>query len=243
MTSTLVRKIVRIDESKCDGCGLCVPACHEGAIAIVDGKARLIGEVYCDGLSDCLGECPRDAITIEEREAEAYDSAAVASLLERKDNGAQRPPVAPHGCPGAAAATLRPTAPAPAGEAGSPPSPSQLTNWPVQLHLVSPGAPYLRGAPLLIAADCVPFAYADFHRKVLQGRICLIGCPKLDDGQAYVEKLAAIFTANDTPSADIAYMEVSCCHGLVRIVEQAIALSGKIVPLSLIEIGVRGDIC
>jgi len=234
-----VRRIVHIDEEKCNGCGLCVPACHEGAIRIVDGKARLVDDILCDGIGDCLGECPQDAITIEEREAEAYDVEAVKVNL-----AADRPAATdvPHtGCPSARAWSREPAAPAvPLGDAEA--SPSQLSNWPVQLHLVPPAAPYLRGARLLICADCVPFAYADFHRDLLSGRVLVIGCPKLDDGQLYVDKLTALVAQNELESVDIAFMEVPCCFGLVQIVRHAVAQSGKDVPVRLTRIGIQGGV-
>jgi len=242
------RKIIKIDEDKCDGCGQCVPACPEGALQIVEGKARLVSDVYCDGLGACLGECPRGAISIEEREAEAFDEKAVHERL-KAERSATKPlsqaRLAPAfgGCPGAAARTIERVAPATSSQTvGETPAPSTLTNWPVQLHLVPTHAPYLEGAKLLIAADCVPFAFADFHRELLAGRTLVIGCPKLDDVEAYVEKLAEILRVNDVASIDVAYMEVPCCFGLVRLVRTALADSGKDIPLHLIKIGIGGEI-
>lgn len=236
-----LRKIVLIDEDKCNGCGVCVPACHEGAIEVIDGKARIVADVYCDGLGACLGECPQNAITIEEREAEAFDFGAAMAHVEAKQ--AARAPSASvrGGCPGAAAAALQPR-PQQATDGAAEAGPSQLANWPVQLTLVPVNAPYLQGARLLIAADCVPFALADFHQRLLKDRVCLIGCPKLDDGASYVDKLAAMIAANDIESIDIAHMEVPCCHGLLRIVQQAVLKSGKDVPVATAQIGVRGDV-
>jgi len=244
------RKIIRIDEDKCDGCGLCVPACAEGALRIVDGKARLVSEVYCDGLGACLGECPRGAISIEEREAEAFDQAAVHEHLEAEhlqknvpSESRSMPQPLFGGCPGAAARTIEREA-----HAESPLmldgalAPSTLVNWPVQIHLVPVRAPYFQGAKLLIAADCVPFAFADFHRELLAGRTLVIGCPKLDDVEAYVEKLAEILRVNDVASIDVATMEVPCCFGLVRLVRTALADSGKDIPLHLIKIGIGGEV-
>ena len=229
------RKMVKIDEEKCNGCGLCVPACAEGALQIIDGKARLVSDVYCDGLGACLGECPQDAITIEEREAEQFDEEAVHEHLKKS----QKPP-APMGCPGMAAKSFaRPKETKGEGEVGD--ISSRLTNWPVQIKLVSPQAPYLQGAKLLIAADCAPFAYADFHRKFVEDRVVLIGCPKLDDGEFYIEKLAAIFSANDIKDIAIPYMEVPCCHGLLYIVDQALAKAGKKVPITQTMIGLDGE--
>lgn len=216
------RKIVRIDEEKCNGCGLCVPSCAEGAIAIVDGKARLIGDRLCDGLGACLGECPRGAITIEEREAEEFEAAATG--------------VHDHaGCPGSRARTMArgTAAPGPAVVQAH----SELGQWPVQLTLVSPGAPYFKGADLLVAADCVPFAMPDFHRRFLRGRAVAVGCPKLDDAEAYVEKLAEIIRRNDLARLTVVHMEVPCCFGLSRIVGAALAKSGRTVPVEEITVG------
>ncbi|MBN1917842.1 MAG: 4Fe-4S binding protein [Verrucomicrobia bacterium] len=243
-----LRKIVRIDRDKCDGCGLCVMACAEGALQIVDGKAQLVGEVYCDGLGACLGECPQGAITVEEREAEAFNEAAVQEHLEaHRPYPMPSPQPAPvpsfGGCPGAMARTIKREAPAASSRSGvGAPSQSALANWPVQLHLVPVQAPYLRGARLLIAADCVPVALADFHRELLDGRTLVIGCPKLDDVEAYAGKLAELFRLNDVASIDVAYMEVPCCSGLVRLVRAALAGSGKETPLHLIKIGIGGDV-
>ena len=231
------RKIVKIDESKCNGCGFCVPSCAEGAIQIIDGKARLVSDVYCDGLGACLGTCPQDAITIEEREAEAFD--AKAAEMHMAKHAVATPP--PHVCPGIMARSIaRPTAPA--QKAPSPSSPSELQNWPVQLHLVPPHAPYLEGARLLVCADCVPFAFGDFHRTFVEGRVVLIGCPKLDDGKAYVDKLAQIFSNHTITSIEVPRMEVPCCSGLVHIVGQALEKSGRSIPLTVTVIGIDGTI-
>jgi len=236
------RKIVRIDAAKCNGCGQCVSACAEGAIALVNGKARLVKDSYCDGLGACLGECPQDAITIEVREAEAFDPDAVEEHLHKLHVPTATHESLPCGCPGTATRTLarniggsrtRPTEEA---------TPSELGNWPVQLRLVPPRAPYLQGARLLISADCVPFAFADFHRTLLDDRALLIGCPKLDDAAFYREKLAQIFRENDIEFVDVVYMEVPCCFGLVHLVRQAVEESGKSIPVSLTKIGIRGEI-
>ena len=247
-----LRKIVRIDEEKCNGCGLCVPSCAEGAIQIIDGKARLLDDQYCDGLGACLGDCPLDAIIIEEREAVEFDPDAVevhlAELGEdpvpETEASTQKPAAAASGCPGAAVKSFKPpetgTPSAPSGE--GPAIQSRLTNWPVQLKLVSPSAPYLQGARLLIAADCVPFAFAEFHRETLAGKILLIGCPKLDDGELYKDKLTDIFTMNNIKSIELPYMEVPCCYGLVQIVRFALKASGRDIPLTLTRVGIRGDI-
>jgi Pyruvate/2-oxoacid:ferredoxin oxidoreductase delta subunit len=208
------RKIIRIDEEKCNGCGQCVLACAEGAIQVIDGKARLISESYCDGLGACLGECPQDALIIEEREAEQFDPEAVEQHLAEPAPAAARP--APHGhvCPGAAAQMLRQReAAAGQAEAGGP-APSLLQNWPVQLTLAPVQAPHYDGAHLVISADCAPFAFADFHRQFLSdtrgasGPVLLIGCPKLDEGDFYRQKLAQIFARNDIESVEVVHMEV-----------------------------------
>lgn len=242
------RKIVLIDEQKCDGCGLCATACAEGAIRIVDGKARLISEIYCDGLGACLGECPRGAIAIEEREAVDFDPAAVERhLAGHSTSQAPHHPAAPphfHGCPGSAVRDLRAPAADTAREpaAAGPAIPSALGNWPVQLTLVPPRAAYFDGADLLIAADCTPFALADFHARLLRGRVLLIGCPKLDDGQSYLEKLSHIFKANDIRSVEVAHMEVPCCSGLVRLVQLALQQAGKPIPATATRISIRGEV-
>ena len=241
------RKIVHIDEEKCDGCALCIPNCQEGAIEIIDGKARLVAENLCDGLGDCLGECPQGAITIKERLADEFEEEAVEERLrqlkEEKNKEAEEPePCASSGCPGARSFSLKEEekkpreAPAPSGKLVS-----ELMHWPVQLHLVSPKAPFLHRAKLLVAADCVPFAYPDFHRKILQGHSLVIACPKLDDTASYAEKLAQMIINNDIPEITVAHMEVPCCSGLVKIVEKAIALSGQEVDLKEITVSVRGE--
>jgi len=237
------RKIVRIDEEKCDGCGLCIPACQEGAIRLIDGKARLVKETYCDGLGDCLGECPQGAITIEEREADPFDPAAVAQYLAADPKPASAPAPATNSCPGAAVRTLRTEGvPLPADAAAGRASPSALSNWPVQLMLAPVEAPYFRGARLLIAADCTAFAFADFHAGLLAGKMLLVGCPKLDDADIYLEKLADIFTRNDIRDIEVVHMEVPCCHALKRLVQDAVEASGKDVPLKITCVGVRGEI-
>ena len=241
------RSIITIDEEKCDGCGLCAEACHEGAIAVIDGKARLVKEEYCDGLGDCLGECPQGAITIEKRAAAAFDPEAVARRQAELAAHAVEPEICPStlpcGCPGSMARSLEP-APArvqtPCAPCETPAS--RLANWPVQLYLVPPAAPYLEGADLLIAADCTAFAAPDFHERFLSGRVCLVGCPKLDDTAPYVAKLAAIFAAKNISSVEVVRMEVPCCGGIVSIVEQALQASGAEVPLTVTTLGVRGEV-
>ena len=241
------REIVRIDDEKCDGCGLCVDACAEGAIQLIDGKARLISDSYCDGLGACLCECPQDAITIEKREASEFDPEAVGHhLAQKKAEEAKSHPVSGEekltlscGCPGSATQSID-RGHATSSESG--PAPSLLGNWPVQIQLVPTTAPYLDNAKLLITADCVPFAFGDFHRKFLAGKVLLIGCPKLDDAEMYREKLAEIFESNAIESIEVAYMEVPCCFGLVRLVGQAVEDSGRDIPVTLTRVGIRGQI-
>lgn len=230
------RNIVKIDAQKCNGCGQCVTACAEGAIAIVDGKARIISETYCDGLGACLGHCPTGAISIEQRHAPAFDHAAVERHLAAQATAAHA-----GGCPGSMMRALKPRAAA--NEPDGQPAPSALGNWPVQLHLLSPQAPYLRGADLLIAADCVPFALADFHSRLLTGRVVAIGCPKLDDVEAYIDKLSAIFAAAGIKSVTVAHMEVPCCTGIVWAVQSALERAGKTdLPVRDVTIGIDGEV-
>jgi len=240
-----VRKIVRIDEEKCDGCGDCVPSCAEGAIQIIEGKARLVSEVYCDGLGACLGNCHRGAISIEEREAADFNEKEVERHLDgMKKRATPRVVSAPPkmgGCPGSMARQLQRPSASSAPSRGAP-VPSQLANWPVQLTLVPPNAPYFQEADLLLAADCAPFACSEFHGKILQGQPLVIGCPKLDDGEAYVQKLAQIFTHSNPKSLTIVHMEVPCCLGLLRIAEAAMEMAGMEIPLRQIVVGVQGEI-
>ncbi len=242
----MIREIVKIDEEKCNGCGLCVPACAEGAIQIVDGKARLIADNLCDGLGACLGDCPEDAIRIIRREADEFDEEAVEEHLKASDQPAAAPPNPGHGhghgqdgCPSARLMNFAQPAEAASEEAGS--RQSKLRQWPVQMHLVPPTAPFLKNADLLLAADCAPFAYADFHKDFLADKALLIGCPKLDDGQAYLEKLTAVLKVNDIKRLTVIHMEVPCCSGLIAIARQALAASGKDMPLETIKIGIQGD--
>jgi Pyruvate/2-oxoacid:ferredoxin oxidoreductase delta subunit len=237
-----VRRIVRIDEGKCDGCGICVDSCHEGAIQIVDGKARLISESYCDGLGDCLAPCPRDAISIEVREADAYDEEAVKARMAEKAPADSGPPPG-HGCPGRMAVSLGDTGGAVGPDEDLPDIPSELSNWPVQITLVPVNAPYLEGADLVIAADCTAFSSPDFHRRFLSGgRILLMGCPKLDDTGPYLAKLAEIFRQRNPRSVEVIYMEVPCCNGLVGLVRRALSESDRDIPLTLTKLGIRGRV-
>lgn len=245
------RLVVKIDEDKCDGCGLCIPNCAEGALKIIDGKARLVSEILCDGFGACLGHCPQGAITMEEREAEEYDEEAVKEhLATMEHDGAQEVEQSnasglhqAHSCPGSMSRDLA----APAGHAEFVDvepleMKSQLQNWPVQLHLLNPAAPYLAKANLLLCADCVPFAYADFHRKFVKDHVVTIACPKLDNVDPYVHKIATIIRESDLKSLKIVIMEVPCCGGLVRIAAQALELAKSNLPVSLVQIGVRGQI-
>lgn len=243
------RKVIRIDEEKCDGCGDCVPNCAEGAIAVIDGKARLISEVYCDGLGVCLGHCPQGAITIEEREAEVFDEAKTREHLTRRHprgNATGPLPVitGQHQCPGSAARSLgnRSAVSAARARGDSASWPSELINWPVQMALVSPAAPSFRKADLLLVADCVPFACADFHRRFLQGKPVIIGCPKLDQAGPYIRKLAEIIHVAEPRSLTVVHMEVPCCFGLTHIARHALAAAEGTLPLEDITISIRGEV-
>ena len=278
----VLREIIKIDEDKCNGCGLCIPNCPEGALQVIDGKVRLVSDLMCDGLGACIGHCPEDAITIEKREAEPYDEKKVMENIIKqginvvkahlqhlkehneteflrqalevlKDKGIGNPldnnnhkegDKIEHshegmgGCPGAA---MRPVnSDADASENAE--QKSALRQWPVQLNLLPPQAPFFDNSHLLVAADCVPFANADFHSKLLNGRSVVIGCPKLDDIQHYEEKLTEIFKLNKIKSITVAIMEVPCCHGLYAAVESAVEASGKKIPVIQEVVGVNGDI-
>lgn len=202
----VVRKVVQIDEEKCDGCGLCATACHEGAIRIANGKARLVSDTYCDGLGDCLQECPRGAITIVEREADAFDAAAVLEHLSTVGGATTR-----------------------------------LRQWPVQLMLVPPTAPFLKGADILVTADCVPFAAADYHDRYLAGKVTVVGCPKFDDIQHYYDKLKLMFAEARPASITVVRMEVPCCGGIAKVVARARAEATPDTDLTVITVGIRGD--
>ena len=234
------RKIIKIDEEKCNGCGACVPGCAEGALQVIDGKARLVSDVYCDGLGACLGHCPQGAITIDEREARDFDERKAA-----EHKAAQEAAHHAHGhagCPGSKMMDLTGSKPHATAAPSAGKSPSELRQWPVQIMLVPPNAPYFNGADLLIAADCVPFAYPDFHRDLLRGKILLVGCPKLDDADFYREKIGQIIRLNDIRSITYAHMEVPCCSGLIGITQEAIRASGKNVPFKDVTVGIRGEL-
>ena len=239
MTAKTLRKIVKIDEGKCDGCGVCVPACAEGAIQIIDGKARLVSETYCDGLGACLGECPQGAITIEERKAEAFDE-EVAKHHAHEEGGHGEG--LPCGCSSATVEQFERCDVCEAGSAGVERPQSLLGHWPVQLTLVPPKAPFLQGADVVLSADCAPFAYAGFHQEFLRGRALLVACPKLDDFQAHLDKLTEVLRQSDIKSITVVRMEVPCCSGLTTMARRAIAASGKNIPLREVTVGVRGEL-
>jgi Fe-S-cluster-containing hydrogenase component 2 len=241
----VMRKIIEIDEELCDGCGECVPGCAEGAIDIVDGKARLVSESYCDGLGACLGECPNGAINIVEREAEDFDEDAVETYLKEKEQAEKQVelPLA-CGCPSTQVQTFVPMFSdiKTTDKESLPSSKSTLSHWPVQINLVPPNAPFLNGADLLIAADCTPVAYPNFHRDFLKGKVVMIGCPKFDDVEDYILKFTEIFKTADIKSITSLIMEVPCCSGLPMIVKRALDAAGKDVPVEQIVISTRGEI-
>jgi len=250
------RKMIRIDEEKCDGCGLCIPACPEGALQIIDGKARLVKESFCDGLGACMGDCPQGALTIEEKEVDEYDEEGVIAHIKEKSpellekhlahlraHADELPQHHSHtgisSCPSAKMLQWEDSGQAaPARERVN----SELRQWPIQLHLVPPHAPYLRNADLALVADCVPFAYGDFHRDFLKGKAVAIGCPKLDDLNAYIDKVAEILRVADIRSLKVVHMEVPCCHGLVHIAREALKRAGKDIPFDAVKIGVKGEV-
>ena len=227
------RRIIKIDEEKCNGCGACAAACHEGAIEMVDGRARLAREDYCDGLGDCLPSCPTGAISFEEREAPAYDEDAVRTAKTEKHG------VKPCSCPGTRAAAIKRTEPQTAPRSGG--APSRLMQWPCQIKLVPPNAPYFDGANLLIAADCTAYAYGSFHEDFIKNHVTLIGCPKLDEGD-YAEKLTAIIAGNNIKSVKVVRMEVPCCGGIENAVKRALRASGKFIPWQIVTVSTDGKI-
>ncbi len=242
------RRIVRIDEDKCNGCGLCINACHEGALQLVDGKAKLVSESYCDGLGNCLPECPTGAITIEEREAEPFDEEAVKKNMNEKQEQEHAHAHAHHhghggGCPGSRAMFIRREAAEtrPAAPANAQKPQSALRQWPCQIKLVPVNAPYFKDAHLLVAADCTAYAYASIHEDFMKNKITLIGCPKLDEVD-YTEKLTEILRLNNIKSVTVLRMEVPCCGGIVNAVKNALLNSGKLVPWQVVIIGTDGTI-
>jgi len=243
----VTRKIIEIDEELCDGCGNCILACAEGAIQIVDGKAKVIADKYCDGLGACMGDCPQGALKIIERVADEFDEEAVEVLLKQQDAGKKTAPAA-SGCPSAVLETF-PTAGENhacncANEAKSLASggTSALGHWPVQIHLVPAGAPFLKGADLLIAADCVPVAYPSFHADFLAGKAVMIGCPKFDDTQKYVDKFTQIFKESGIKSITSVIMEVPCCSSMAGIIKKALENAGVDIPVKEVVVSSRGEI-
>ncbi len=231
------RNIVFIDEDKCNGCGLCIPNCAEGAIKLINGKAKLVDDRFCDGLGACLGHCPQDAITVIEREAPGFDEEAVKKHLHA-------PAMVPHSCPGSMAMDFRSQKKAAgviSARQNSMRQNSELRQWPVQITLVSPEASYFRDAELLVAADCVPFAYPNFHSDFLAGKSVIIGCPKLDDADSYINKLTEMLRKNNIKGITLVNMEVPCCFGLQSIVEEAMERSGKVLPVRQSVITIRGE--
>ena len=235
----MIRKIITIDEDKCNGCGACAEACHEGAIAMVNGKARLMRDDYCDGLGDCLPTCPTKAISFVEREAAAYDEAAVLAAQKAKHN--KQGETLPCGCPGSQSKAIEHHDCSCSSEEVATEMPSRLSQWPVQIKLAPINAPYFDGAKLLIAADCTAYAFANFHEKFIKGHVTLIGCPKLD-AVDYSEKLTEIIRSNDIQSVTIVRMEVPCCGGLEFAAKQALQDSGKFIPWQVVTISTDGRI-
>ncbi len=231
------RNMVLIDEDKCTGCGQCVTGCHEGALQIIDGKAKLISETYCDGLGACIGECPEGAITVEEREAVEFSQTAVDEHLAAQKHASG----SGHVCPGSAVKMIRDKAAKTPG-GGDGPVASELEHWPVQLTLVPPSAPYLKDADVLLTADCVPFAMGDFHRKLLRDHAVLIACPKLDNADAHTDKLTDIIRESGLKSLAVVHMEVPCCFGLQQIAEKAFKQAGLDIPFNEVIIGVNGEV-
>ena len=239
------RKIIEIDEEKCDGCGLCVPSCAEGAIQVVNGKAKLSAEKYCDGLGACLGECPNDALRIVEREAEDFDEEAVeVHLTSKKSAHGSGEKTMACGCPSTLIQSFVPEkrcqdANAPVSHSNSI---SALTHWPVQIKLVPPTAPFLKGADILVAADCTPFAYPNFHQDFIQGKVVMVGCPKFDEVQEYIERFSDIFKIAGIKSITAIVMEVPCCQGLPLIIKEGMELAGKNIPIDQVVISTRGEV-
>ncbi|AOY58658.1 MULTISPECIES: ATP-binding protein [Desulfococcus] len=240
-----VRKILEIDEEKCDGCGQCVPGCAEGALRIIDGKARIVEDRLCDGLGACIGECPQGALHIIEREADEFDEEAVQAYLEDVAKAAEQAPASGCGCPSAQVQVLAPfsaskAAPSPASTAGE--IPSALTHWPIQIRLIPPNAPFLRNADLLILADCSAVAFPMVHQKLLKGKVVMMGCPKFDDAQDYTERFKAIFEQAEINSVTVVFMEVPCCSALPSIVRKGMDKAGRKIPYLEMVVGRKGEI-
>ncbi len=239
------RKIIKIDEDLCNGCGQCIVDCAESALEIINGKAKIVADKYCDGLGACMEGCPTDALTIVEREAEDFDEEAVEELIRRK-KAAEPPQTSPCGCPSAKVETFKPTAQTPCQQANQPSlqsaGASALSHWPVQIRLVPPSAPFLQNANLLVASDCTPISYANFHKDLLMDRVVLMGCPKFDDGESYVQKFTEIFSQIPLNSVTIAIMEVPCCQTMKHIVQKALTDSGKTIDTDVVTISTQGSI-
>jgi NAD-dependent dihydropyrimidine dehydrogenase PreA subunit len=239
------RKIIQINEDKCDGCGFCVPSCAEGAIQIIDGKAKLVADKYCDGLGACLGECPRGALTIVERDAEEFDEASVEKHIKLLEaNHVSEPPTMACGCPSALIQSFMPAQPC--ARANEPVAQisamSALSHWPVQIRLMPSTAPFLKNADLLVAADCTPVAYPRFHDDFLKGKVVLVGCPKFDDADMYSNKFADIFRDAEIRSVSVLVMEVPCCQGLPVMIKKGMENAGKNIPLEKVVIARSGEI-
>jgi Pyruvate/2-oxoacid:ferredoxin oxidoreductase delta subunit len=244
----VLRNIIEIDEELCDGCGQCVPSCAEGALEIIDGKAKVVADLYCDGLGACLGECPTGALEVVEREADEFDEAAVEERLKVTEVETPKTEIQPNmacGCPSTQIQQFEPcpcsSEEAPVEESKTSVS-SALTHWPVQIRLVPPTAPFLKDADLLVLADCVPVAYPTLHQNYLKGRVVMMGCPKFDDAQAYVDKFAEIFKHSGVKSITTLIMEVPCCAGLPMIVKQGLANSGADIPLNEVVVSRHGKV-
>jgi Pyruvate/2-oxoacid:ferredoxin oxidoreductase delta subunit len=240
----VMRKIIEINEEKCTGCGQCVVACAEGAIEIRDGKAKIIRDLLCDGLGACMGECPEDALKIIEREADEFDEHAVHEHLAQKEKQNDVKPMA-CGCPSSHITTFAPmasceSANVPKSISGQ--SVSALSHWPVQIKLVPPNAPFLKGADLLVSADCVPVAFPGMHSELLKGRSVMIGCPKFDNAEEYIDKFVQVFKQSGIKSVTVALMEVPCCSALLTIIRKAMDLSGMNIPINHVMVGIRGNI-
>nr|MBF0221503.1 4Fe-4S ferredoxin [Desulfobulbaceae bacterium] len=241
----VLRKIIEIDEDLCTGCGQCIVDCAESALEIINGKAKIVADKYCDGLGACMAGCPTGALTIVEREADDFDEEAVEELIQSK-KATEAPKTSACGCPSAQIQNFKPLGQTPCQQANQPKvqanSDSALSHWPVQIRLVPPSAPFLQNADLLIAADCAPIAYAGFHQDLLQGRVVLMGCPKFDDGESYVQKFTEIFSQVAVKSATVAIMEVPCCQTMRHIVQKALTNSGKSIAVDVVTISTQGSV-